>query len=218
MAHEESHEILPSKDEAFRKAFMDMTEMVKVLFEERNAIFQGERSNPSKGKGDSGDKNPKGNGGNGDTPPPSPPSSTSSTISQPTPNSPKGHGKIPPQTPLLKLDIKFELPLYNGEVNVEKLDNWIRQIEVYCRIQRIQDDETKIQLASLRLDSAALIWWEAKTQEDMKKHSKVLSSWNDFIVAIKRQFYPLAYMQKAIMDWKNFRQAKGKMCKIYSRV
>jgi hypothetical protein len=81
---------------------------------------------------------------------------------------------------------------------------------VYCRIQRIQDDETKIQLASLRLDSAALIWWEAKTQEDMKKHGKTLTSWNDFIVGIKKQFYPLAYMQKAIMDWKNFRQAKGK--------
>jgi hypothetical protein len=210
MAHVESHENLPSEDEDFRKAFMDMTEMVKILFEERNARLQGESSNPSKDKGDSGDKTPKGNGGNGDTPPPSPPSSTSSTISQPPPNSPKGHGKIPPQIPLLKLDIKFELPMYNGEVNAEKLDNWIRQIEVYCRIQRIQDDETKIQLASLRLDSATLIWWEAKTQEDMKKHGKILSSWNDFIVAIKKQFYPLAYMQKAIMDWQNFRQAKGK--------
>jgi hypothetical protein len=210
MAHEESHENFPSEDEDLRKAFMDMREMMKVLMEERNARLQGEGSNPSKNKGDSGDKTPKGNGGNGDTPPPSPPSSTSSTSSQPLPNSPRGHGKIPPQIPLLKLDIKFELPMYNGEVNAEKLDNWIRQIEVYCRIQRIQDDETKIQLASLRLDSATLIWWEAKTQEDMKKHGKILTSWNDFIVAIKKQFYPLAYMQKAIMDWQNFRQAKGK--------
>jgi hypothetical protein len=84
--------------------------------------------------------------------------------------------------------------MYNGEVNSEKLDNWIRQIEVYCRIQIIKDDETKIQLASLILESATLIWWEAKTQEDMKKNGKVLSSWNDFIVALNRKFYPLAYM------------------------
>jgi hypothetical protein len=118
--------------------------MVKVLFEERNTRFQGEISNPPRGNKDSGDKTPKGNGGNGDTPPPSPPSSTSSTISQPPPNSPKEHGKTPPQTPLRKLDINFELPMYNGEVNAEKLDNWICQIEVSCRIQRIQDDETKI--------------------------------------------------------------------------
>jgi hypothetical protein len=80
---------------------------------------------------------------------------------------------------------------------------------VYCRIQRIIDDKNKIQLVFLRLDNATLIWWEAKTQEDMKKHGKVLSSWNDFIVAIKRQFYPLAYMQKDIMDWQNFRKDKG---------
>jgi hypothetical protein len=74
-------------------------------------------------RGISGDKTPKGNGGNGDTPPPSPPYSSSSTSSQPPPNSPRGHGKISLQIPLLKLDIKFELPMYNGEVNVEKLDN-----------------------------------------------------------------------------------------------
>jgi hypothetical protein len=44
----------------------------------------------------------------------------------------------------------------------------------------------------------------------MKKHGKILTSWNDFIVAIKRQFYSLAYKQKTTMDWQNFRQAKGK--------
>ena len=124
-----------------------MTEMVKFLFEERNARFQGESLNPPKRNEDNGGMTPKGNGWNGDTPPPSPPSSTSSTISQPPPNSPKQHGKTPPQTPLRKLDINFELPMYNGEVNAEKLDNWIRQIEVYRRIQRIKYDETKIQLA-----------------------------------------------------------------------
>jgi hypothetical protein len=217
MAHEESHEIPISEDETFRKSFYDMIEMVKVLFEEKNARLQGEISNPPIGNEDSGDTNLKGNGGNGDTPPTSPPYSTSSTISQPPPNSPKEHGKIPPQNPLFNLDINFELPMYNGEVNVEKLDNWICHIEVYCRIQRIKYDETKIQLDSLRLESERLIWWEAKTQEDMKKHGKVLSSWNDCIVALKRKFYPLAYMQKAIMDWKIVRQAKGKSVQSYTQ-
>ena len=53
--------------------------------------------------------------------------------------------------------------MYNGEVNDDKLDNGIHQIEVYCKIQRIKDDERNIKLASLRLESATLIWWEAKT-------------------------------------------------------
>jgi hypothetical protein len=46
---------------------------------------------------------------------------------------------------------------------------------------------------------------------------KFVSSWIDFIVAIKRQFYPLAYMKKAIMDWQNFRQAKGKSLQIFTQ-
>lgn len=53
--------------------------------------------------------------------------------------------------------------MYDCEVNAETLVNWVCQLEVYCRIQRIKDDDTKIQLASLRLESATLIWWEAKT-------------------------------------------------------
>lgn len=146
----------------------------------------------------------KGNGGNGDKPPPphfsSPPSSlsssTTSTPSHTPPRSLKGHGK----TPLLKLDAKFELLMYNGEVDSEKLDNCVCHLEVYCRIQQIDDDSTKIQLASLRLESAALIWWEAKTQEDLKKSGNIISSWNDFLTALRRQFYPLAYMQKTVMD------------------
>jgi hypothetical protein len=205
MAHEESHEHIPAEDEDLRKAVMEMREMMKILME-RNTRSEGEDSNPSKHKGDSGDKTPNGNGGNGASPPPSPPSSSSSssTNSRPLPNSPKGHGKTPSQIPLLKIDIKFEFPMYNVEVNAEKLDNWIHQIELYCRIQKIQDDETKIQLASLRLDSATLIWWESKTQEDMKKHGKILTSWNDFIVAIKRQFLPIGIYAKVYYGLEKF--------------
>ena len=48
------------------------------------------------------------------------------------------------KSPFLKLDVKFKLPMYNGEVNAEKLDNWISQLEVYCRIQNLQEDDIKI--------------------------------------------------------------------------
>ena len=90
--------------------------------------------------------------------------------------------------------------MFNGEVNAKKLDNWIRQLEVYLRIQNLHDDDTKIQLASLRMEGATLVWWEAKTKEEIKKHGKIILSWNDFITAIKQKFYPLAHMQKAIMN------------------
>jgi len=58
---------------------------------------------------------------------------------------------------LIKLDVKFHLPIYDGELNVEKLDNWIRQIDVYCRVQNIDSEMSKIQLASLCLGGTAMV-------------------------------------------------------------
>ena len=48
------------------------------------------------------------------------------------------------KTSLIKLDVKFDLLIYDGELNVEKLDNWIRQIDVYCRVQSIDSDKSNI--------------------------------------------------------------------------
>ena len=111
--------------------------------------------------------------------------------------------------PYLKLDIKFELPTYNGELNAEKLDDWIKHIEVYCRIQNLVDDQIKIQLSTFHLKGTALIWWESKTQEDLLTKGKIIFSWYEFTSALKKQFYPLGYIQQTMMDWQNLKQGKG---------
>jgi len=68
------------------------------------------------------------------------------------------------------------LPIYDGELNAEKLDNWIRHIDVYCRVQKIDSNRSKIQLTSLCLGRTALVWWEGRIQVDLKKHDKILST------------------------------------------
>lgn len=42
-------------------------------------------------------------------------------------------------------------------MNPEKLDNWIKKLELYYRIQNISDDKTKIQLPTLRMGATTLI-------------------------------------------------------------
>ena len=117
----------------------------------------------------------------------------------------------------IKLDVKFDLPIYDGELNAEKLDNWIRKIDVYCRVQNIESDKSKIQLASLRLGGTALVWWEGRIQADMRRHGKTISVWSEFVSAIKKQFYPLNYMQQAMMSWKTLRQLKGQIVQGYTQ-
>jgi hypothetical protein len=68
----------------------------------------------------------------------------------------------------------------------KSIDNWVRQLEVYCKIQKIVNDETKIQLASLKMGGTSLIWWERRTRDDLKKSGKTISSWNDFVIALKQ--------------------------------
>jgi hypothetical protein len=118
---------------------------------------------------------------------------------------------------LLKLDVKFDFPTYDGELNAEKLDNWVKQIEVYCRVQKIIQDTSRIQLATLRLSDTTLIWWESRTQADLIQHGKIISSWIEFTVALRKQFYPLAYMQTSMIAWQHLRQGKGKNVQAYTQ-
>jgi hypothetical protein len=91
--------------------------------------------------------------------------------------------------PLLKLDVKFELPMYDGEVNVKRLDNWVRQMEIYCSVQKIKDEATQIKLTLLQLAGTSLIWWKIKLQNGTKQVGDVFPSWQVFVSALRKQLY-----------------------------
>jgi hypothetical protein len=78
----------------------------------------------------------------GDPPePPSSPSSSSSSSSEHSHHSHHSSHKASFKKPLLNLDVKFSLPMFS---NPEKLDNWIRQVEVYYCVQHIDEEEVKV--------------------------------------------------------------------------
>ena len=110
-----------SEDQNIQKTLQNLETMVEVLVREREDKMQRHASCDEKGK-------KKGIDHDLDHEPPSPPSSPSSS-SPPSPSSThsessnifKGGHK-----PRIKLDVKFDLPKYCGELNVEKLDEWIQ--------------------------------------------------------------------------------------------
>jgi hypothetical protein len=118
--------------------------------------------------------------------------------------------------PLLKHDVKFELPMYDGEFNVEILDNWFIQMEVYCSVQQIKDEETQINLASLRLVVTTLIWWKSKLQNGTQQMGNVFPSWKSFISSLRKKFYPFSYKDKALIEWKTLKLIKGKTVQEYT--
>lgn len=137
MATEQSPTLLDEK--YFHKYFLEMKSMVEVLFQERKKWKKRKEGKArKKEEAESSLKEDKGKGVGGGGNPPEPPSlssSSSSSSSSSTSSFDFSKKKQPVQTHLLKLDVKFELPIYNGELDVEKLDNCLKQIKVYCRVQ-----------------------------------------------------------------------------------
>jgi hypothetical protein len=108
-----------------------MSEMMKALYEDYLEWKRPSLGESSKGKSEEGEDPlhiPP-------SPLSSPPSSPSYSRSSYKSNAKKHVHKHKNEMPLLKLDVKFELPIYDGEFNVEKHDNWVRQMKVYCSVQ-----------------------------------------------------------------------------------
>ena len=62
-----------------------------------------------------------------------------------------------------------------------------------------------------------MVWWEGRTEGDMKRRGKTIFVWSEFVSTIKRKFYPLDYMQQAMMSWQTLRQLKGKSVQGYTQ-
>jgi hypothetical protein len=207
-----SEEGISQDEKEFRKTFLAMSEMVKVLYEDYLERKRPVLGDSSKGKSEEEEDHPQ----IPPSPPSTPPSSPSSSSSSSKSSGKKNVHKNKHEMPLLKLDVKFELPIYDGEVNAEKLDNWIRQMEVYCSVQQIKDEATQIKLASLRLAGTTLIWWQSKLQKGTQNVGNVFPSWKDFISALRKQFYPLGYKEKAIIEWQSLKLRKGQTVQEYT--
>ena len=192
MAEDEAH---LEEENNFRKTFYSMAVNVSQLFLRLKRV-----------EGRKPDEQGSVHGNGGEEPPPSP---STSEISSSSHHHHHRNSRDASKKPFFNLYVKFDPPMFNGESNVEKINNWIRQIEIYCRIQQIIEDEVKIKLASLWLGSTTLVWWESKLQSS-KNVGKLFSSWSDFTSALKEHFYPLGYKQKALMNWQYLRQGKAK--------
>jgi hypothetical protein len=190
MVEEDKHD---EQEKNFHMVFYRMSEMIERMY--------GDYEKRMKNKGNKKEAHADGDssvnqGDGGDPPEPlSSPLSYSSSSSKHSHNSHHSSHKASFKKLLLNINVKFSLPMFNGDVNPEKLDNWIRQVEVCCRVQHIDEEEVKIQMDSLQLEGTGLIWWERKIQDE-SKCGKILSSWSEFKSVIRKQFYPLGYLHK----------------------
>ena len=192
MDEEDKHD---EHEKNFHMVFYCMLEMVERMYGD----YEKRMKNKGKKKEAQDDDNASVNqGARGDPPePPSSPSSSSSSSSENSHHSHHSSHKTSFKKSLLKLDVKFSLPMFNGDTYPEKLDNWIRHVEVYCHVQHIDEEKVKIQFSSLQLEGTTL--GETKLK-DRSKCGNLLSSWSEFKSMTRKQFYPLGYLHKTMIE------------------
>ena len=89
-------------------------------------------------------------------------------------------------------------------------------MEVYCSVQQIKDEKTQIKLALLRLAGTTLIWWQSKLQNVRQQVGNVFPSWKDFVFSLRKQFYPLGYKDKDLIEWKSLKLRKRQTVQEYT--
>lgn len=108
----ETKKLVGKRKKISRKVFYNMAKKADKLFLESEKALGHEKE----GVDDNRSTNHE---GGGEDPPPSPSSRYSSHHSH-------CDSKHSSKKPFFKLDVKFDLLMYNGECSVEKLNNWIR--------------------------------------------------------------------------------------------
>jgi hypothetical protein len=143
------------QEKKFHMVFYRMSKMVERMYGDHEKRMKKKGKKKEAHANDDASVN---QGAGGDPPEPlSSPSSSSSSSSEHSHHSHHSSHKASFKKPLLKLDVKFALPMFNGNTNPKNIDNWIQQVEVYFRVQHIDEGEVKVQLDSLRLEGATLV-------------------------------------------------------------
>jgi hypothetical protein len=120
MAEEDKRD---EQEKKFHMVFYCMSKMVERIYGD----YEKRMKKKGKKKEDHVDDDASINQGDaGDPPePPSSPSSSSSSSFEHSHHSHHSSHKASFEKPLLNIDVRFSLPMFNGDVNPEKLDNWI---------------------------------------------------------------------------------------------
>ncbi|CAL8135286.1 unnamed protein product [Prunus armeniaca] len=96
----------------------------------------------------------------------------------------------------------FKPKSYNGKREAKELDTFLWNIERYFKYLKLEDDEPKINTATLFLTDNALMWWRRRSME-IEQGTFTLENWDDFKKDIMLHFYPenAKYEAKEKLRW-----------------
>jgi hypothetical protein len=100
---------------------------------------------------------------------------------------------------------KMDIPVYEGNMDVEEILDWIRAIDTYFDYEYVKEDK-KVKHDVTRLKGHATLWWDELQADRHCKGKKKFKSWDRMIANMKEKFIPRDYQITLFRRMKNLRQ------------
>jgi hypothetical protein len=107
-----------------------------------------------------------------------------------------------------KVQINFDIPIFEGQIDVDAIDKWLNLLEGYFFVHNFFDRE-KITFALLKDVPHVKYWWETfceKKETEGSTFFVVAPTWGSFRDVIKEQYYPIGIYDDLYTRWTTLQQ------------
>jgi hypothetical protein len=87
---------------------------------------------------------------------------------------------------------KMDIPVYEDNLDVEELLDWIRALDKYFNYEDVEEDK-KVKHAITRLKGHATLWWDELQADRRCKGKQKIKSWDRMVAKMKSKFIPRDY-------------------------
>jgi hypothetical protein len=100
---------------------------------------------------------------------------------------------------------KMDIPVYEGNLDVEELLDWIRALDKYFDYEDVEEDK-KVKHVVTRLKGHATLWWDELQADRRCKGKQKIKSWDRMVAKMKAKFIPKDYQITLFRRMQNLRQ------------
>jgi hypothetical protein len=100
---------------------------------------------------------------------------------------------------------KMDIPVYEGNLDVEELLDWIRALDKYFDYEDVEEDK-KVKHVVTRLKGHATLWLDELQADRHCKGKQKIKSWDRMVAKMKAKFIPMDYQITLFQRMQNLRQ------------
>jgi hypothetical protein len=99
---------------------------------------------------------------------------------------------------------RIEVPMYEGNLEVKELMDWVRAMDKYFNYEYIEEDKM-VNHAVIRLKGHVALWWDELQDERRRKGKQKIKNWDRMVAKMKSKFILKDYQINLFIRLQNLR-------------